>query len=131
MFYQEENKNYQSMLTIEQAYNLIKKERTFLGNIKQYKIKISNSNNFERENLIGIYKIRQYTAAREGNDKLSQEINTLIISFDNYSGNKLRFVSLLGENYYGMFYLSEDCDKVIGYLESETDDNGNIVVTNK
>lgn len=107
------------MLTIEEAFSLIKRERKFLGNIQEYRIKISDSNNFKKENLIGIYKIRQFTAEREGNEKLSQEINTLITNFDNYSKRKLRFVTILGEKYYGMFYLSENWDKVIGYLEHE------------
>ncbi|WP_185290878.1 enoyl-CoA hydratase [Chryseobacterium lactis] len=107
------------MLTIKEAFNLIKRERKFLGDIQKYKIKISNSNNFEKENLIGIYKIRQLTAEREGNEELSQEINTLIINLNNYSKRKLRFVTILGVKYYGMFYLSENWDKVIGYLERE------------
>lgn len=54
-------------------FKLIKKERNSLGNIQEYKIKVSNSNNFKRENLIGVYKIRHYTATREGNNKLSNK----------------------------------------------------------
>ncbi|MCW3162865.1 enoyl-CoA hydratase [Chryseobacterium oryctis] len=111
------------MLTSEDIFKLIKKERNFLGNIDQYKIKISNSDNFDRDNLIGIYKIRQYTATRNGNDSLSQEIGSLILSLENYSNSKLRFVSILGEKYYGMFFLSENWDEVIGYLEREIDEN--------
>lgn len=111
------------MLTVEEAFNLIKKERKFLNNIQNYRVKISNSNNFERENLIGIYKIRQYSATRVGNDKLSQEIGTLISNLENYSGEKLKFVSILGERYYGMFYLSENWDEVIGFLEREIDED--------
>lgn len=115
------------MLTSEDIFQLIKKERNFLGNIQEYKIKISNSNNFKRENLIGVYTIRHYTATREGNNKLSQQIKNLIIGLKNYSKEQLRFVSILGQKYYGTFYLSEDWNKVIGYLESEVDDNGNII----
>ncbi|MGC5742975.1 enoyl-CoA hydratase [Chryseobacterium sp. NFX27] len=111
------------MLTSEDIFQLIKKKRNFLGNIQEYKIKISDSNNFERENLIGVYKIRQYTATRERNDKLSQEIGALILNLENYSKNKLRFVSLLGEKYYGMFFLNENWDEVIGYLEREINDD--------
>ncbi|REC40130.1 MULTISPECIES: enoyl-CoA hydratase [Chryseobacterium] len=111
------------MLTSEKIFNLIKKERNFLGDFKNYKIKVSNSDNFERENLIGIYKIRQYTAKRNGNNKLSQEITHLISGLENYSKSKLRFVSLLGKKYYGMFFLSENLNEVIGYLEREIDEN--------
>ena len=115
------------MLTSEDIFKLIKKERNFLGNIQEYKIKISNSNNFKRENLIGVYKIREYTATRAVNNKLSQQINTLIVGLENYSKEQLRFVSILGQKYYGTFYLSEGWDKVIGYLESEVDEGGNII----
>lgn len=115
------------MLTSENIFKLIKKERKFLGNIADYNIKISDSNNFEKENLIGIYKIRRYTAAKNKNQKLTQEIDNLILGLENYPENKLRFVSVLSESYYGVFYLSELYDKVIGYLESEVDDNGNII----
>ncbi|MBK1897505.1 enoyl-CoA hydratase [Chryseobacterium paridis] len=115
------------MLTSEYIFKLIKKERNSLGNIQDYKIKISDSNNFKRENLIGVYKIRQYTAIREGNNKLSQQMGALISSLENYSKEQLRFVSLLGQKYYGIFYLNEDCDKVIGYLESKVDEIGNII----
>ncbi|PIF45767.1 hypothetical protein CLU96_2779 [Chryseobacterium sp. 52] len=107
------------MLTIEDAFSLIKKERKFLGNIQEYKIKLSNSNNFEKENLIGVYKIRQYTAVREGDEKLSQKIGNLIFSLENYSKSKLRFVSVLNEKYYGMFFFSEYWEEVIGFLERE------------
>jgi len=111
------------MSTSEDIFKLIKKKRTFLGNIQEYKIKISDSNNFERDNLIGVYKIRQYTAAREGNNKLSQEMSNLILNLENYSKNKLRFVSLLSEKYYGMFFLNENWDEVIGYLEREINED--------
>lgn len=111
------------MLTSEKIFNLIKKERPFLNNFENYKIKISNSDNFNRENLIGSYKIRQYTATRNNNDKLSKEIGNLISSLENYSKNKLRFVSVLGEKYYGIFFLSENYNKIIGYLEREIDKN--------
>lgn len=113
------------MLTTEETFNLIKKERKFLGDIENYKIKISNSDNFERENLIGTYKIRAYTALRNENHKLSQEIDNLILGLENYSGNKLKFVSILGDKYYGIFYLSQNFEKVIAFLENELDDNIN------
>ncbi|MEJ5051568.1 enoyl-CoA hydratase [Chryseobacterium culicis] len=111
------------MLTEEKIFNLIKEKRRFLETFENYKIKISDSNHFERENLIGVYKIRQYTAIRTGNNNLSDEIGTLILNLENYPGNKLRFVTLLGEKYYGIFYLTEDFNKVIGYLDREIDTN--------
>ena len=110
------------MLETENIFSLIKKERQMLGDFKNYEIKISNSDNFEKENLIGVYKIRQYTAKRNGNNILSNEIGNLILGLENYSKSKLRFVSILGEKYYGMFFLSESWDKVIGYLEREIDE---------
>ncbi|MDC8102991.1 enoyl-CoA hydratase [Chryseobacterium sp. PTM-20240506] len=115
------------MLVSEKIFSLIKKERQMLGDFENYKIKISNSDNFDRENLIGIYKIRQYTATRNGNVRLSQELSSLLLSLENYSESKLRFVSITGEKYYGMFYLSENWHEVIGYFESELDENGNII----
>lgn len=111
------------MLTSEDIFKLITKERNSLGNIQEYKIKISNSNNFKRENLLGVYKIRQYTAIREGNNKLAQQLNTLILGLENYSEEQLRFVSVLGQKYYGIFFLNENFDKVIAYLEREIDEN--------
>ncbi|SIQ39891.1 enoyl-CoA hydratase [Chryseobacterium sp. RU33C] len=111
------------MLIEEKIFNLIKEKRKLLETFENYKIKISDSNHFEKENLIGVYKIRQYSAIRTGNDKLSDEMGTLILNLENYHGNKLRFVTLLGEKYYGMFYLSENMDKVIGYLDREIDNN--------
>ncbi|WP_414846547.1 enoyl-CoA hydratase [Chryseobacterium sp. IT-36CA2] len=107
----------------EKIFNLIKENRKFLKTFENYKIKISDSNNFEKENLIGIYKIRQYSAIRTGNNKLSNEMGTLILNLENYNGDRLKFVTLLGEKYYGMFYLNDNFDKVIGYLEREIDDN--------
>ncbi len=54
---------------------------------------------------------------------MSDEIGTLILNLKNYPGNKLRFVTLLGEKYYGIFYLTEDFNKVIGYLDREIDNS--------
>lgn len=111
------------MLGTENIFSLIKKERPILGDFENYEVKISSSDNFERENLIGVYKIRQYTAKRNGNDILSYEIGKLISGLENYSKSKLRFVSVLGEKYYGIFFLSENWDKVVGYLEREIDES--------
>lgn len=110
------------MLTVEkEVFNLIKKERSFLKDFENYKIKITISHNFERDNLIGIYRIRQYGAIRIGNNQLSQEIGALILNLENYQDNKLRFITLLGEKYYGMFYFSENLNKIIGFLEQKID----------
>ncbi|HAM81269.1 MAG TPA: enoyl-CoA hydratase [Ornithinibacillus sp.] len=110
------------MLTAEEeVFNSIKKKRSFLKDFENYKIKISSSNNFEKDNLIGIYRIRQYSAIRIGNNELSQKIGALILNLESYQGNKLKFVTLLGEKYYGMFYFSENLNKIIGFLEREID----------
>lgn len=111
----------------EDIFKLIKNERSFLGDIGDYTIKISDSNNFDKENLIGIYKIRKYTAVKNRNQKLARKVDNLILGLENYSEDKLKFVSILNEKYYGVFYLSKLSDKVIGYLESEVDENGNII----
>lgn len=115
------------MLTIKEAFDLIKQERKFLNNIENYKIKISNSDNFIKENLIGVYTIRKHIALRKKNYKLFQQMETLVSNLENYSEDNLRFVSVLGEKYYGIFFLSKKWDKIIGYLEGEIDKNGNIV----
>ncbi|MGE8431841.1 enoyl-CoA hydratase [Chryseobacterium joostei] len=107
----------------KEIFNIIKERRCFLDHFENYKVKISDSNNFEKENLIGIYKIRQYSAMRTGNNKLSQEIGALILDLEKYQENKLKLVSLLSNKYYGIFYLSENLDKVIGYLEQEIDED--------
>ncbi|BAP32524.1 uncharacterized protein CHSO_3487 [Chryseobacterium sp. StRB126] len=114
------------MLTIEDAFDLIKQERKFLNNIEHYKIKISNSNNFIRENLIGIYKIRALNAKRNSNDKLVQQIEKLISNLENCSDDYLRFVSISGEKYYGMFYLSKSWERIIGYLEGEIEEGNSL-----
>lgn len=106
------------MITIENIFKLIKEKRKLLRNIEDYKIKISDSNNFERENLIGIYKIRRLAAIRNKNQKLLYEIDDLILNLENYSESKLSFVSVLGENYYGIFYFSKNLDEIIGYIEN-------------
>ncbi len=115
------------MLTTEEVFNLIKKEREFLDDFKSYTIKISTSNNFGRENLIGVYKIRAYGARRNENNKLVQQIEILVSNLENCSDDYLRFVSISGEKYYGMFYLSQHWEKVIGYLEGEIDEKGNVL----
>lgn len=119
-FYQDQNKKI-IMSTIENIFKLIKEKRTFLKNIKDYKIKISNSNNFERDNLIGIYKIRRLAVIRDKNQKLLSEIDHLILNLENYSENKLSFITVLGEGYYGMFYFSQSLNEIIGYIENEID----------
>lgn len=111
------------MSIIENVFYLIKREKIILGSIQEYKIKISESNNFEKENLIGIYKIRKCIAERDHNHNLVHDMNTFIFNLNNYSGNKLRLVSILGEKYYGVFYLSWNYEKVIGSFEREINEN--------
>ncbi|WP_278352777.1 enoyl-CoA hydratase [Chryseobacterium gleum] len=115
------------MITTEEVFSLIKQERNFLGDIKKYKIKISNSNNFERENLIGVYSIREGIAINQKNYKLAEQIHQLLIGLKNDSGIVLKGVTIQGKNYSGMYYLSGNYEKVIGYLESEFDENGNLI----
>lgn len=119
-----------NMKTVEEIFKLIKQTIHLSGEIDNYQVKLSNGR-FERENLIGIYKIRKGIATRKENYKLADQMDNLVKGVENYSGVLLKGVTIDGNNYYGMFYLSENWDKVIGYLESETDDNGNIIVTNK
>ena len=45
----------------------------------------------------------------------------------NNSGILLKGVIIKGRNYSGMFYLSENYDKVIGYLEDDIDESDNII----
>ena len=111
------------MITLEEAFNLIKEERKFLNDSKDYKIKISNSNHFEREKMIGVYTLRKYINHKNGNYELSQQMETLVSNLKNYSGDKLRFVTVLGKEYYGMFFFSEDWDKIIGYIETQSSEN--------
>jgi hypothetical protein len=111
------------MLTVQEAFNLIKQERKLLGNYEDYRIKISDSNHFERENLIGIYKIRKYTADKNGDLKQSIEIETLITNLENYSGDNLKLVSVLGKKYYRVYYLSQNWKEIVGHLEREIDEN--------
>ncbi|MCQ9638187.1 enoyl-CoA hydratase [Chryseobacterium sp. WG14] len=115
------------MVATEEVFTLIKKERKFPDDIKNYTIKISTSNNFERENLIGIYKIRNYSAKRNENYELAQQIEILVSSLENCLDNNSRFVSISGDQYCGMFYLGQNWDQVIEYLEAEIDKNGNVL----
>lgn len=114
------------MKTKEEIFNLIKKTVNILGEINDYQVRLSNGR-FERENLIGIYKIRKGIATRQENFKLAEEMNHLIKGLENYSGIVLKGVNLYGQGYFGMYYLSEEWDEVIGYLESELDENGNVI----
>lgn len=118
------------MKTKEDIFNLIKHSVNLSEEFDNYHIRISNGK-FERENMIGVYKIRERIAIDNKNHKLADQLQQLIIGFESYSGILLKGVDIYGKNYSGLFFLSEDWDRVVGYLESETDDNGNIVVTNK
>lgn len=54
-------------------------------------------------------------------------MDRLLIGLQNTSGILLKGVNIKGENYSGMYYLSDNYEKVIGYLESELDENGNLI----
>ncbi|KMQ62941.1 hypothetical protein ACM39_17695 [Chryseobacterium sp. FH2] len=114
------------METIEDIFNLIKQTVHLSGKIGDYKIRISKST-FERKHLINIYKIREGIATRQENHKLAKKMHQLLIGLEDYSGDLLKGADIFGDNYFGMFYLSQNWDEVIGYLESETDENGNVI----
>ena len=106
------------MKTIEDIFNLIKQTVHLPGEINDYQVRLSNGR-FERENLIGIYKIRKGNAVDNKHHKLAEQMNNLLSGLENYSGSLLKGVNIDNDNYIGTFYLSEDWNKVIGYLESE------------
>jgi len=114
------------MKTKEEVFTLIKKTVNLPGEINDYQLRLS-SGRFERENLIGIYKIRRGIAARQENFKLAEQMSFLLIGLENDTGILLKGANIYGKNYFGMYYLSEDWNKVIGYLESEVDENGNLI----
>jgi hypothetical protein len=114
------------MKTKEDIFNLIKYTVNLSGEIDDYHVTISKGR-FVRENLIGIFTIRKGNAFDNKRYKLAEQINNLLIGMKNYSGTLLKGVTIDNKNYIGTFYLSEHWDKVIGYLESELDDDGNIV----
>ncbi len=114
------------MKTREDIFNLIKYTVNLSGEINDYHVKISNGR-FERENLIGIFNIRKGNAFDNKRYKFAEQINNLLIGMNNYCGILLRGVTIDNKNYIGTFYLSEDWGKVIGYLESELDEDGNVI----
>lgn len=114
------------MKTEEEIFNLIKKSINIKGEFKNYHIRLSNGR-FDRENMIGVYSIREGIAINQKNYKLAEQIHQLLIGLKNYSGIVLKGVTIQGENYSGMYYLSANYEKVIGYLESEFDENGNLI----
>lgn len=103
-------------MQIENIFNLIKTTANLSGNIYEYQIKISNGR-FERENMIGVYKIRESIAVNNQNYKLAKEIHKLINCLESDSGIILKGVTINGKNYSGMYYLSEDLSKIVAYLE--------------
>lgn len=114
------------MKTKEEIFNLIKKTVNLPEEINDYQVRLSNGR-FERENLIGIYIIRRGNAVDNKNYKLAEQMSHLIKGLENYSGIILKGVNLYGQSYFGMYYLSEEWDQVIGYLESELDENGSVI----
>lgn len=114
------------MKTKEEVFNLIKESVNLSGEIDDYYMRLSDGR-FDRENMIGVYSIRKGIATNQKKYKLAEQINHLLTGLKKYSGVLLKGVIIEGENYSGMYYLSEDCNKFIGYLESELDENGNII----
>ncbi|UEQ76951.1 enoyl-CoA hydratase [Chryseobacterium arthrosphaerae] len=114
------------MTTKEDVFNLIKKNINLSGGIDDYHIKLSDGR-FYRENMIGVYSIREEMAINKKNHKLAKQLHQLLIGLRNNSGILLKGVIIKGRNYSGMFYLSENYDKVIGYLEDDIDESDNII----
>ncbi|MCW1962902.1 enoyl-CoA hydratase [Chryseobacterium viscerum] len=114
------------MTTKEDVFNLIKKNINLSGEINDYHIKL-NDGRFYRENMIGVYSIREGMAINKKNHKLAKQMHQLLIGLRNDSGILLKGVTIKGRNYSGMFYLSENYDKVIGYLEDDIDESDNII----
>lgn len=114
------------MKTTEDIFYLIKYTVNLSGEINDYHIKISNGR-FEKENLIGIFNIRRGNAFENKRYRFAKQIDNLLIGMKSYSGILLKGVTIDNENYIGTFYLNEDWNEVIGYLESELDENGNII----
>ena len=114
------------MKTEEEIFNLIKKSINLQGEFNNYHIRLSNGR-FERENMIGVYSIREGIAINQKNSKLAEQMHQLLIGLKNYSGILLKGVTIEGKNYSGMYYLSNNYEKVIGYLESEFDGNDNVI----
>jgi hypothetical protein len=114
------------MRTTEDIFNLIKQTVNLPGEFADYDIRLSNGR-FDRENMIGVYGIRKGIATRQENFKLAKQMEQLIVGLENDTGVLLKGVNIESKNYFGLYYLSEDWSKIIGYLESELDDDGNIL----
>ncbi|UKB84855.1 enoyl-CoA hydratase [Chryseobacterium sp. MEBOG06] len=109
------------MKTEEEIFNLIKKSINLRGEFNDYHIRLSNGR-FDRENMIGVYSIREGIAINQKNYKLAEQMHQLLIGLKNDSGILLKGVTIDGKNYSGMYYLSENYDKIIGYLDNELDE---------
>ncbi|WP_126650254.1 enoyl-CoA hydratase [Chryseobacterium aureum] len=114
------------MKTEEEIFNLIKNSINLQGEFNDYYIRLSNGK-FDRENMIGVYSIREGIAINQKNYKLAEQIHQLLIELKKYSGILLKGVNIKGKKYSGIYYLNEDWNKVIGYLESEIDENSSII----
>lgn len=114
------------MKTKEDIFNLIEQTVNLPGKIVDYHIRLSDAS-FDRKNMIGVYGIRKGIATRQENFKLAEQIEQLIFGLENDFGVLLKGVNIESENYHGLYYLSEDFNKVIGYLESKLDENENVI----
>lgn len=109
------------MQTIEKIFKLIKEAVHLSGKFDEYKIRLSDGR-FEKDHLINIYKIRQGIATDNNNYKLAEQMHQLITGLENYSEILLKGVDVSRKNYFGIFYLSQNYNEIIGYLELEDDE---------
>jgi len=73
------------MKTKKEIFNLIKKTVNLPGEINDYQLRLSDSR-FERENLMGIYRIRKGIATRQENFKLADQMSLLLTGLENDMG---------------------------------------------
>lgn len=114
------------MKTKEDIFDLIKQTVNLPGKFTEYTIRLSNGR-FDRKNMIGVYTIRQGIATRQGNFKLAEQIHQLIIGLESDSGMLLKGVDIASKNYSGWYYMDKECKKVVGYLESTSDWNRQVM----
>lgn len=113
------------MKTIEDIFNIIKKTINLKDDFIEYEIRLSNGT-FERDHLINIYNIRKGIAIRQENHKRTEQIQHLLNGLENYSEKFLKVADISNNNYFAMFYLSQDWNRVIGYLENDINDDTGI-----
>jgi len=108
------------MKTIDDIFSLIKQTVNLTGNVYDYKIKLSTGR-FERDNLIGVFRIREGIASNQGNKELALQMNALLAGLEETSEIQLKGVTIHGKNYFGVYYFSEDYKSIIGYIGGQID----------